>query len=199
MNLIVCRADELLQKTAALKPAAVLSIEHPGTTEGHGAAPRLTDGTPQMILSFWDAEQAVAAGPDLAQVEQGLAFVMEHIKQGDVIIHCNRGKSRSTAMALGVLALLNPHMDESKLIDKLLAIRPEAAPNIIVVAMVDQLTGRGGKLLQAVHDSAPLTAARVQAEASRKRWFEKNPEAYRNMFPENPLPPSTPPLRKPNI
>src|SRR3954463_15443362 len=138
-KIIICRADELEETVKSAKPAAVLSIEHPDATLGKGAAPRLTDGTPQKILTFWDSEHPVTDGPDIEQIEQGVAFVMEKITKGDVIIHCHAGKSRSTAVALGVLAQLHPHMDEKALIDKLLQIRPQAAPNILVVEMVDKL------------------------------------------------------------
>jgi len=178
-TITICRADELVEKVAQIKPAAVLSIEHPGVTPGEkGHAPRLTNGTPQLVLTFWDTEiKQVPQGPDLEQVERGLAFIMEHVTKGsDVIIHCHAGKSRSVAIALGVLSALHPHEDETALIKKLLAIRPEAAPNIIIVEMIDKLTGRNGKLLKAVNDNARLTAARKQADIGRAKWREENPE-----------------------
>jgi predicted protein tyrosine phosphatase len=175
--LIICRADEVEGKVAASKPAAVLSIEHPGVKQGEkGYAPRLTDGTPQLLLTFWDVEMEIKDGPDLAQVEQGLAFAMEHIRKGDVIIHCHAGKARSTGLALGVLSQLYPRENEEALLKRLLAIRPEAAPNIAVVEMVDRLTGRGGKLLQAVKDHPQITAARAEADIGREHWRKNNPE-----------------------
>lgn len=189
-QIIICRANEMLKKAGQLKPAAVLSIEHPGVLPGeHGAAPRLGDGTPQLVLSFWDSETPVQDGPDIAQIEQGIAFVMEHILEGDVIIHCNAGVSRSAAVALGVLSLLHPGKDEARLIELLLEIRPIAAPNIIVVGMVDELTGRDGKLLQAVKDHKDITQARRHAEIGRSGWLKRHPETYRKMHPEKFPPP----------
>lgn len=168
-KIVICQADEVVKKVAELKPAAVLSIEHPGVKQGEaGFAPRLTDGTPQMILCFWDSEQLVERGPDIEQVEQGLAFAMEHIMKGDIIIHCQGGISRSTAVTLGVLSQLNPGKGEEELIKMLLDIRPIAAPNIIIVDLVDQLTGRDGRLLHAVNDNAGITAARKKSEAERE-------------------------------
>src|SRR4051812_28471207 len=124
-KIIICRADELVETVKSAKPAAELSIEHPGVKpDEKGNAPRLTDGTPQKLLTFWDSEQPVKDGPDIEQVEQGVAYVMENIVKGDVIIHCYAGKARSSAVALGALAQLHPHMDEKALIDKLLQIRP---------------------------------------------------------------------------
>jgi predicted protein tyrosine phosphatase len=178
-TITICRADELVDKVAALKPAAVLSIEHPGVIEGGpGYTPRLKDGTPQMILTFWDSETPVKQGPDRAQIKQGLEFVLKHIQEGDVIIHCHSGKARSTALALGVLAALHPEETEEELINTLLAIRPTAAPNIIVVGIVDELTGRHGKLLQAVKDNAQMTAARDEAEGNRAAWRARHPEKF---------------------
>lgn len=178
-NITICRADELVGKVVAIKPAAVLSIEHPGVKKGErGYAPRLNNGVPQLILTFWDSEQAVPDGPDLKQVKQGLEFVLEHLQKGDVIIHCNSGKARSTALALGVLAQLHPQESEKALVEKVLALRPIAAPNIIVVALVDKLTGRNGKLLQAVNDNPAITARRAEAEISRDNWRKRNPEKF---------------------
>lgn len=196
-RIIITRADEVLQtlqtRSDAQNPIrAVLSIEHPGAEAGvKGAAPRIADHghghVVQKILAFWDAEQIVHQGPDLEQVSEGLAFVMEQLAandNGDVLIHCHAGKSRSVAMALGVLSLLKPHADEKELIDDLLAIRPIAAPNIIVVEMVDQLTGRNGKLLKAVEDHPVLTAQRTATEERRQNMLKNNPEMLKKLHPE---------------
>lgn len=180
-QLTICRADELLDKVAKLKPAVVLSIEHPGATpDQSNYSPRLTDGTPQMIMQFFDYPfENGPGGPDIEQVEQGLAFVMERITKGPAVIHCTVGRSRSVAMALGVLSALYPRESEKALIKKLIEIRPIAAPNILVVEMVDKLTGRNGKLLQAVLDDKKLTAAREAAAIEREKWIKKYEEAQK--------------------
>ena len=188
-DITVCRASELVKKTAEVNPAAVLSFEHPGVSLGEpGYAPRLSDNgfddIPQLVLTFWDSEQDVPNGPDLAQVKKGLAFVMDHIEDGPVIIHCKAGKSRSVAMALGVLSKLYPEKPENEIIDMLLEIRPQAAPNILMVQMLDDLTGRGGKLTQAVLDNPVLSEQRAQAERNRRDLARERPDLYRKMFPE---------------
>lgn len=189
MTITICRADEVVEKVKALHPGAVLSIEHPGVKPGEkGYAPRLMDGTPhsatadtpQMILTFWDTEdKRVPQGPDREQVKRGLEFILPHVAAGEnVIIHCQAGISRSTAMALGVLSTLNPQDDEKTLIKKLLALRPQAAPNIIVVGLVDELTGRHGKLLKAVLDNPQFTAARAMVNLGRLAWRQAHPEKF---------------------
>lgn len=187
--IIVCRASELLETVAKGPVAAVLSMEHPGVNPGEpGHAPRLADNgfddIPQLVLTFWDSEQVVPNGPDRAQVEKGLEFVMDHIGQGTVIIHCKAGKSRSVAMALGVLSKLHAGKNEAELVEMLLELRPQAAPNILMVEMLDDMTGRGGKLVQAVLDHPVISAQRAQAESNRRDLVREKPELFRKMFPE---------------
>lgn len=182
-EIIVTRADEMLAAIANGAVTAVLSIEHPNANEGKGRAPRI-DTLPQKILCFWDAETPVKDGPDIDQVREGLQFIMDHLASGTILIHCNAGIARSTAMALGAFALLYPDESEAQLIDRLIAIRPIAAPNILVLEIVDHLTNRDGKLVQAVKDHPLLSEARAKANAARERWKLKNPEDYRKMHPE---------------
>jgi len=54
-------------------------------------------------------------------------------------IHCWRGISRSTAIALGYLYLI--HGDEQKAADELEKIRPEAGPHPGLVKYFDELLG----------------------------------------------------------
>lgn len=189
-SIIICRASELIETVLREKPAAVVSIEHPGVRAGDkGSAPRLsehpqTQDVPQLVLSFWDSEQAVANGPDEAQVKKGLEFALAHINEGAVIIHCHAGKARSAALALGVLAQSYPEKSENELVDMLLDIRPQAAPNIIVVRMVDALTKREGKLTQAVLDNPILSAQRAQAEHNRQEMLKRDPALLKKLHPE---------------
>lgn len=182
--IIITRADEVINAVKTHDVIAVLSIEHPGVKEGQkGAAPRL-DGAEQLILCFWDSEQQVVNGPDKAQIEAGLKFIMEQLEKGNVLIHCHAGKSRSTALALGALALQNSDRGAEELVEMLLEIRPQAAPNIIVVEIVDDLTGRGGELIKAVLNHPTITAQRATAEESRQRLLKENPEILKKLHPE---------------
>lgn len=188
-RIIVTRADELLATLGETPVAAVLSIEHPEVEKGQrGSAPRLSDHgqghIPQLVLAFWDSEQVVHNGPDPEQVAEGLAFVLEHLKSGTVLVHCHAGKSRSVALVLGVLAQMHPEEDEESLICRLLEIRPIAAPNILMVGMVDTISGREGRLLQAVLDHPVLTAQRGQAESNRQKMLQDRPELLKKLYPE---------------
>lgn len=183
-QLIIVGLKEVLDTLKQRSVAAVLSIENPDDTpQTRGYAPRLGD-RPQKVLRFWDAEQKVNNGPDLAQIKEGIAFVLEHLEQGDVLIHCHAGKSRSVAIALGVLAQRHPEEDEARLLEKLLEIRPVAAPNIVIVGMVDALAKRDGKLVKAVLEHPVIAAQRQEAEKSRQKDLRERPDLRRKLFPK---------------
>ena len=78
----------------------------------------------------------------------------------------------------------------------LLDMRPQAAPNILVVEMVDELTGRNGKLLQATLDHPIIAEQRAQAESNRQDILRERPEFYQRMFPEKAVRPAPKKPRK---
>lgn len=66
--------------------------------------------------------------------------------EGHLLVHCYMGVSRSTAAMLALLAQANPDEPESRLFERLRAIRPPAWPNSLMVAYADEQLGRGGRL-----------------------------------------------------
>lgn len=188
-KIVICGAREMPETLRATGASAVLSIEGPLTNPGEeGYAPRIHDlafrgrflHVPQKILTFWDYEIDVSDGhpipntPDIVQVGEGMLYAARHAKTGGVLIHCAAGKSRSTGVALGALALLHPQKKESELVAELLRIRPVAAPNILVVEHADAVANRGGRLVDAVLAHPGMERAREKAEISRQRWIAKN-------------------------
>ncbi len=173
----VTTAKNLLNDVARLRPAAVLSIEHPGATDETGRAPRLdAGGLVQHVQTYWDTEQdGLEGGPTGSLIAQGLVFLQRQAAHGPLIVHCRAGKARSPAMALAYLVAANPQHPLSECITHLKSIRPEAAPNILVVALADWQMKLGGTLLRAVERDADFTRNRLLANAARARWAEKNP------------------------
>jgi len=69
---------------------------------------------------------------------------------GHLLVHCHFGISRSTA-AMGImLAQAFPDASEQAIVDHLLAIRPQAWPNVRMIGFADVALGRGGRLVEAV-------------------------------------------------
>ena len=176
----VTAARDVATTIAAQQVDAVLSIEHPGATDGAGRAPRL-DNIPQKILSFWDIEDETATnGPSSAMVLDGFEF-LDHYKYDNVIVHCHAGRSRSVAMTLGWMARdygITPAIDAIK--DQCTA----PAPNMAVIRLVDEMYDFGGTLIDAVENDPDFTANRAKTEERRQEIAANNPDLIRQIYPE---------------
>lgn len=177
-KLHVLAARDVVASLPVFLPSAVLSIEHPGAEDlESGRAPRLARVS-QLIQCYWDTETPHPQGPTPETVAEGLAFLKERGAKGPVIIHCRQGKARSTAMALAFLAASDPSASADDCVARLKAIRPQAAPNILVVRHADTVLGLNGALERAVLADPVLDAARARANASRAHYLEKNPAPF---------------------
>src|SRR5690606_20560255 len=67
-----------------------------------------------------------------------------------VLVHCHMGISRSTAAVVILLAQQNPGA-EREAFAELRRLRPFSWPNSRMIAMADDLLGRGGALIEALH------------------------------------------------
>ncbi|MFN3233030.1 MAG: phosphatase [Alphaproteobacteria bacterium] len=67
-------------------------------------------------------------------------------EDGRIVIHCYMGISRSTSVALGLMAR---HMRPTDAAEKLLKIRPQAAPNRLIVSHWDEILELDGALNEA--------------------------------------------------
>ncbi|WP_149470001.1 hypothetical protein [Roseomonas genomospecies 6] len=138
--------------------AAVLSLQSPGAVDGGGGAPRV--GTvPQLVIECEDtADAAHPRAPRQHHVEAALGFARQH--GGRLLIHCHLGIARSTAMALAVVADgLGPGR-EAEALDRVLAARPCATPNPLIVALSDRLLDRGGALTAVVEGHPDIVRRR---------------------------------------
>ncbi len=151
-RLTVCGIDELpgQRAEAVTRVLSILDPEHPGVTafDSYASHSRTT-------LRFHDI---IAAGagmimPQRAHVteiirfgeEAGASTVQEH-----VLVHCHMGVSRSTAAMLTLMARANPQEDAESLFRRLVAIRPQAWPNSVMVGFADDELGREGTLTAAL-------------------------------------------------
>lgn len=146
----ICGIDEL-EGYAAAGVTHVLSLLDPGWP-----APAPLGGfasRSRLDLRFHDIVDALPGlrppGPD--DVAALLAFgrgVVE-TEQAHLLVHCQKGLSRSTA-ALGlILAQARPHMPAAEIVAEIVRMRPRAWPNLRILELGDALLGRGGTLIAA--------------------------------------------------
>ena len=158
---------------------AVITLEDPGCRrplqlrfQGHSHPPHL-------VLDFedvdWDNGCIRVASRD--QVARAIAFAGEHMA-GSLLVHCYHGVGRSAAIALAVLADRFGPGREDEAMDRLLTIRPEATPNLVVVDHADAVLDRGGGLLRAVTEREAQTPEAVRMREIRRSFAERHPELY---------------------
>ncbi|MDB5591770.1 protein-tyrosine-phosphatase [Enterovirga sp.] len=173
--LTVCGLEEL-DGLRASGVTHVLSILDPGTPDPepfrqYGRHHRTT-------LRFHDIVEPMGdlILPERNHVEQIIAFGEELAEDraeghaGHLLIHCHMGISRSTAAMLMMLRAAYPDETDDDAVQRLVAIRPQAWPNLRMTGFADDLLGRGGELSRAVSRlHARQIAARPQLADTFRR------------------------------
>ncbi len=154
-RLTICGLTELasFQGAAVTHILSILDPSYPDPEDFAAYAPhkRLTlrfddiiDPIPGMML------------PERRHIEElllfgeGLAAASGSDPLGHLLVHCHAGISRSTASMATLLAEARPDADEDAIFAYIREIRPQAWPNSRMIAMADELLGRGGRLTAAL-------------------------------------------------
>lgn len=104
-----------------------------------------------FIFSFHDVENdesteyVVPTRKDIKDILEAAAQVPDN---GKLLVHCTAGKSRSTAVGIGIL--IQRGMSPQDAFDWMKSHRPAMFPNRLMVEYVDDYLGLGGELLQIV-------------------------------------------------
>lgn len=158
---------------------AVITLEDPDCRLANRLRFHRQPAPAHLVLAFEDVDDDTlgvrVATPD--QIEEALAFARAQVDCA-LLVHCFHGVGRSTAVALAILADRAGPGGEQAALDHLLAIRPQATPNLVVVKLADEILRRGGALVAAVsmwEDAAPGLKER---RATRLRWLLANPHLY---------------------
>jgi predicted protein tyrosine phosphatase len=142
---------------ARYKPDRVISL-----LSEDEALPRLTGLPPQRHLKLYVARESCAASISeaaRARAKDIIEFAKGWDGAGDILIHCNRGVSRSTAAAFIILCIREPQTPEASLMKRIRAAAPHADPCPLFVTYADEILGRGGRMAEALDDLAPPCAA----------------------------------------
>lgn len=126
----------------------VITVEDSGM-EGGLRVPS-SGRTKQTVLRFddvdFDDRLSSPARPE--HVAAAISFARNFVGRR-LLIHCNAGLCRSPALALAVIADRMGPGREAEAVEALAAIRPGAAPNLLVLEIADRLLGRAGDLANA--------------------------------------------------
>jgi predicted protein tyrosine phosphatase len=119
-------------------------VERPGEIE----AERHLHISVSDIIEHLDGHVA----PDVAHVQTLLDFVRAWDRAHPLLIHCYAGVSRSTAAAYVTACALRRDYCEFETAQKLRALSPTATPNARIIAIADDILGRGGRMITAINE-----------------------------------------------
>jgi len=88
--------------------------------------------------------------PGQSDTQRVVDFVQGWDKASPILIHCWAGISRSTASAFITACIHNPETPEVEIAQAIRAASPTASPNKKLVALADDILGRGGRMRDAV-------------------------------------------------
>jgi predicted protein tyrosine phosphatase len=88
--------------------------------------------------------------PAEEHIAELLTFVRRWDRAAPLVMHCYAGVSRSTAGAFVSVCALNPKRAEADIARDIRRLSPTATPNIRIVALADQMLGRGGRMVAAI-------------------------------------------------
>jgi predicted protein tyrosine phosphatase len=113
-------------------------------------------GPHHLILRFHDVEKEVEGyvAPTEDQLRQALLHTADLSETDRLLVHCHAGKSRSPALAIGIL--VQAGLSPGAALDRVRAIRPELIPNRLMIRQLDDVLGLQGELVR-------LVAAHYQA------------------------------------
>jgi predicted protein tyrosine phosphatase len=118
----------------------------PASLDGFAARRRLD-------LRFHDVieTQAGFRAPEPADVAALLAFGhgLGDTPDTHLLVHCQKGLSRSTAAVMLILAQAQPETPAAGIVAEIVRIRPRAWPNLRLVELGDERLGRRGALVAA--------------------------------------------------
>lgn len=75
--------------------------------------------------------------------------------EGDVLIHCSKGVSRSMATAYILQCMIQPDKSEQLIARQLRKVAPHADPCLFMVNFADEILGRNNRLFDAIDDLPP--------------------------------------------
>jgi predicted protein tyrosine phosphatase len=148
-TLHVCPLSRLHHTVAETRASHVITLINVGSAVERPAT-ILADN--HLVIGISDIVEPLDGHvlPGSEHIERLLAFVRAWGRESPLVFHCWAGISRSTAGAYIAACALAPERDEGEIARALRHASPSATPNARLVALADDLLGRGGRMVDAV-------------------------------------------------
>jgi predicted protein tyrosine phosphatase len=154
MTLIVCPLSYVDTVIADRAPSHLITLLDPHylipTPPGLAAERHLRLGVNDIV----DAREGEVC-PDETLVRRIVAFGADWDETKPMLVHCWAGISRSTATAFTLACERNPDIPEVRIAQALREAAHYAHPNRRIVALADDLLGRGGRMVDAITAIGP--------------------------------------------
>ena len=158
---------------------AVITLEDPACRPANRLRFTRRPSPPHLVLAFEDVDDDTL-GVRVAtreQVVEAVTFARGH-SAGSLLVHCFHGVGRSAAVALAIMADRFGPGAEGEALERLLAIRPESTPNLVVVKHADDVLGRNGDLVGAVAAWEAATPGLKEKRVARLQMVTSSPALY---------------------
>lgn len=147
MTIIVCPLSHVADQVAARRPSHLITLLDPADMipTPEGVARHLRVG----VNDIPEPTEGLIH-PEETHVRQILDFARDWDARAPMLVHCWAGISRSTATAFILACERNPAVSEHLIAWTLRTAARHAYPNRALVALGDDLLGRGGRMVDAV-------------------------------------------------
>jgi predicted protein tyrosine phosphatase len=149
MTIVVCGLGDVPAMIRTRRPSHMITLLDPAsmieTPSGIAAERHLKLG----VNDIAEATEGLVL-PGEALVRQLLEFGRGWDETSPLLIHCWAGISRSTASAFVLACERNADVDEMEIAASMRRAARHASPNRRIVALADDLLGRGGRMVDAV-------------------------------------------------
>ena len=156
-------AMERVQKKPPTRLISLLDINSPVRSFGpHHLMMYMTDivELPEWATSPYLHSTKRPVLPSKQHLSMAFKFTRDLTDQDDLLIHCWAGKSRSAAIAIGVL--IQHGMAPEDAFDHIASIRPQMIPNHLVIRLIDDFFDLKSAL---IHFHTQWDADRIEASA----------------------------------
>jgi predicted protein tyrosine phosphatase len=156
MTIIVSPISEIQNLLATRRPSHVLTLLSPETESPACGLP----SERHLVLKFHDIPFPMDGyvAPNRETISSILAFGGTWNRTAPMLVHCWAGVSRSTAAAFILSCSHAPTGHERTIAEGIRRSSPFATPNALMVALADDMLGRGGRMRAAIAAIGPGTA-----------------------------------------